>query len=83
MGNKSLLEKSVNIRASDFRFEDKVKKYKGYMNDKGKRIFGTMIKDLSTIDSGYQNFSENDITTRNDLIIDSFMNFLSSENLFI
>ena len=83
LGNKSLLEKSVNIRASDFRFEDKVKKYKGYMNDKGKRIFGTMIKDLSTIDSGYQNFSENDITTRNDLIIDSFMNFLSSENLFI
>jgi hypothetical protein len=26
LGNKSLLEKSVNIRVSDFRFEDKVKK---------------------------------------------------------
>ena len=43
LGNKSLLEKSVNIRVSDFRFEDKIKKYKGYMNDKGKYIDGTKI----------------------------------------
>ena len=26
LGNKSLLEKSVNIRVYDFRFEDKIKK---------------------------------------------------------
>ena len=43
LGNKSLLEKSVNIRVSDFRFEDKVKKYKGYMNDKGKHVKQLMV----------------------------------------
>ena len=82
LGNKSLLEKSVNIRVSDFRFEDKVKKYKGYMTDKGKHIDGTKIQDLLTIDERYQDFNENDIITRNKLIIDSFMNYLQEENLF-
>lgn len=82
LGNKSLLEKSVNIRVSDFRFEDKVKKYKGYMNDKGKHIEGTKIQDLLTIDDTYTDFNENDIITRNNLIIDTFINYLDSENLF-
>lgn len=82
LGNKSLLEKSVNIRVSDYRFEDKVKKYKGYMNDKGKHIDGTKIQDLLTIDTTYGNFDENDIIARNNLIIDTFINYLDSENLF-
>ena len=82
LGNKSLLEKSVNIRVSDYRFEDKVKKYKGYMNDKGKHIDGTKIQDLLTIDATYSNFDENDIIARNNLIIDTFINYLDSENLF-
>lgn len=82
LGNKSLLEKSVNIRVSDFRFEDKVKKYKGYMNDKGKHIDGTKIKDLLTIDTRYTNFNEADIESRNSLIIDEFIEYLSTENLF-
>ena len=82
LGNKSLLEKSVNIRVSDFRFEDKVKKYKGYMTDKGKHIDGTKIQDLLTIDERYHDFNENDIITRNKLIIDSFMDYLQEENLF-
>ena len=82
LGNKSLLEKSVNIRVSDFRFEDKVKKYKGYMNDKGKYIDGTKIQDLLTIDSRYQDFTEDDIVSRNNLIIESFMNYILSEKLF-
>jgi len=29
LGNKSLLEKRINIRATDYRFSDKVKYYKG------------------------------------------------------
>ena len=29
LGNKSLLEQRINIRASDYRFADKVKYYKG------------------------------------------------------
>jgi len=82
LGNKSLLEKSVNIRVSDFRFEDKVKKYKGYMNDKGKHIDGTKIHDLLTIDTRYEDFDEKDIESRNRLIIDTFIDYLSSENLF-
>ena len=52
------------------------------MNDKGKHIDGTKIQDLLTIDERYQDFNENDIVSRNDLIIESFMNYLSSENLF-
>ena len=82
LGNKSLLEKSVNIRVSDFRFKDKVKKYKGYINDKGKHIDGTKIQDLLTIDERYTNFDERDIESRNCLIIDSFIEYLSTENLF-
>lgn len=83
LGNKSLLEKSVNIRVSDFRFEDKVKKYKGYMNDKGKHIDGTKIQDLLTIDTKYRDFNETDIETRNGLIINTFIDYLDSENLFM
>ena len=83
LGNKSLIEKSVNIRVSDFRFEDKVKKYKGYMNDKGKHIDGTKIQDLLTIDTKYHDFNETDIETRNDLIINTFIDYLNSENLFM
>ena len=83
LGNKSLLEKSVNIRVSDFRFEDKVKKYKGYMNDSGKYIEGTKIQDLLTIDSRYEKFDENDIESRNDLIINTFIDYLDRENLLI
>lgn len=82
LGNKSLLEKSVNIRVSDYKFEDKVRKYKGYTNDKGKNIDGTKIYDLLTIDNKYTNFDEADIESRNNLIIDTFMEYLSNENLF-
>lgn len=83
LGNKSLLEKSVNIRVSDFRLEDKVKKYKGYMNDSGKYIEGTKIQDLLTIDNRYEKFDENDIESRNDLIINTFIDYLDRENLLI
>lgn len=82
LGNKSLLEKSVNIRVSDFRFEDKIKKYKGYMNDKGKYIDGTKIQDLLTLNARYKNFDEQDIESRNNLIIDTFIDYLSEEALF-
>ena len=83
LGNKSLLEKSVNIRVSDFRFKDKVKKYKGYITDKGKHINGTNIQDLLTIDSRYNEFNENDIISRNNLIIDTFIDYLNKEDLFL
>ena len=38
LGNKSLLEKRVNIRASDYRFEDKIKYYQGFVNSRGRQL---------------------------------------------
>lgn len=35
LGNKAILEKRINIRASDYRFEDKKKHYLGYRTSKG------------------------------------------------
>lgn len=82
LGNKSLLEKSINIRVSDFRFEDKMKKYKGYISDNGKNIVGTKIQDLLLLDKDYSEFNESDIESRNNLIINTFIDYLDSENLF-
>ena len=81
LGNKSLLEKSINIRVSDFRFEDKIKKYKGYTNDKGKVIEGTKIKELLSLNEIYKEFNEKDIEKRNNLIINTFINYLEIEDL--
>ena len=41
-----------------------------------------MIQDLLTIDTRYTNFNEADIESRNNLIVDEFIDYLSSENLF-
>ena len=68
---------------SDFRFEDKVKKYEWYINNKGKYIGGTKIQDLLTIGGKYNSFDEKDIVSRNSLIINTFIDYLFSENLFI
>ena len=46
---------------SDFRFDDKVKKYEWYINNKGKYIGGTKIQDLLTIGGKYNSFDEKDI----------------------
>ncbi|MBF1712039.1 MAG: DUF262 domain-containing protein, partial [Streptococcus sp.] len=49
LGNKSLLEKRINIRASDYRFEDKIKYYQGFDNSRGQRIGGTENLELKNI----------------------------------
>ena len=46
LGNKALLEKGINIRASDYRFEDKKKYYLGFTTDKGKVKEGTKVYEL-------------------------------------
>ena len=46
LGNKAVLEKRINIRASDYRFEDKKKYYNGYTNGQGKDKEGTIVKEL-------------------------------------
>ncbi|MDO5533017.1 DUF1524 domain-containing protein, partial [Sutterella sp.] len=79
LGNKSLLEKSINIRASDYRFEDKKKHYLG--TEVGNRARpGTVIRDLTNIAKAVD-FTESDIISRTERIIDAFMDELAANNL--
>lgn len=81
LGNKSLLEKTINIRASDYRFSDKIKYYKGFINDKNKKIEGTMISELIQLANTKTDFTEEDIIERNEKIVNEFINFLKQKKL--
>ena len=81
LGNKSLLEKRVNIRASDYRFEDKIKYYQGFDNSRGQRIGGTENLELKNISNVYKKFGEKEIFERTNLFIDDFMNLLDKNGL--
>jgi len=83
LGNKSLLEKRINIRASDYRFFDKTKYYQGYTNNKGQKKNGTIINDLLTLSKNQADFTEKDIEERNRQILDRFISFLNENNLII
>ena len=81
LGNKSLLEKRVNIRASDYRFEDKIKYYQGFVNSRGQCIGGTENLELKNISNVYKKFGEKEIVERTNLFIDDFMNLLDKNGL--
>lgn len=81
LGNKSVLEKRVNIRAADYRFEDKKKHYLGYVNDKGQHKDGTQINELVQMASTKPDFLESDIEARTDQIINSFVAYLDANGL--
>ena len=81
LGNKSLLEKRVNIRASDYRFEDKIKYYQGFDNSRGQRIGGTENLELKNIGNVYKKFGEKEIVEKTNLFIDDFMNLLDKNGL--
>ena len=81
LGNKVLLEKKINIRASDYRFTDKIKYYKGFVNDKGQKKEGTKILELQNFVKNKTDFTETDIDSRQNEIIDSFIDFLKQNNL--
>lgn len=81
LGNKAILEKKINIRASDYRFEDKKKYYLGFTNDKGQKKEGSKIVELQNFASNKTDFTEEDINSRHDLIIDTFIDFLKQNNL--
>ncbi len=80
LGNKSLLEKRINIRASDYRFEDKKKYYEGFVTVRGKVKEPTNIESLKKLTSK-TDFTETDILQRNNEIIEAFMEYLKSNNL--
>ena len=83
LGNKALLEKTINIRASDYRFEDKKKYYQGYTTDTGKDKPATAIVELKKMAAAKDDFLENDISSRKGTIIDSFINYLKVNNLLL
>lgn len=80
LGNKSLLEKRINIRASDYRFSDKKKYYTGFTTPKGEKK-PTEIVELIELADQLQDFTEADIETRNQKILDSFIEYLKTNNL--
>ena len=81
LGNKSLLEEKINIRASDYRFADKTKYYQGFTNDKGQVKQGTIIAELKKLPTINVDFTEQDIENRNKEIIEGFLNFLKANAL--
>ena len=81
LGNKSFLEKKVNIRASDYRFEDKKKYYKGYVNSSGQKKEGTKIAELLDFVENNNDFVESDIENRKEIILDEFINYLYKKTL--
>ena len=76
LGNKALLEKRINIRATDYRFEDKVKYYQGYKNKEG-----TKIQELRCLAESIADFTEKDILTRGEKIMSAFLDYLEENGL--
>ena len=77
LGNKALLEKRINIRASDYRFSDKKIYYLGLL--KGKEP--TFNRELRHIAETQNDFTEYDILERNEKIFDAFIEYLAQNNL--
>ena len=72
LGNKALLEQRINIRASDYRFADKVKYYKGLHKKKAP----TRIYELLEMADQQTDFTEDDIVRRNERILNGFVDYL-------
>lgn len=81
LGNKILLEKRINIRASDYRFTDKKKYYEGFTNSKGQIKEGTGVVELLDLTATSADFTENDIIDRYKKMIDCFINYLQKNSL--
>ena len=81
LGNKSLLEKNINIRASDYRFEDKKKYYIGFTNSRNQKKEGTRIKELLDLAETNTDFTEVDIEKREAEIISKFIEFMDKNGL--
>lgn len=80
LGNKAVLEKRINIRAADFRFEDKIKYYKGFTNARNQFKTGTQNNELLTL-TQTTDFTEQDISDRDVRIIEGFIEYLRANNL--
>ncbi|MBQ3337950.1 MAG: hypothetical protein IJG80_11185 [Selenomonadaceae bacterium] len=79
LGNKTLLEKTINIRASDYRLHDKKIFYLG----DGKSKPGTFNLELRHIAKTRFDFTERDVLYRNEKIFAAFVEFLREQNLLL
>ena len=79
LGNKILLEASINIRASDYRFDDKKKIYGGALR-RGKNKDSSKVYEISELIS-CKEFEESQINERTGLVLDKFFDFLRKEEL--
>lgn len=80
LGNKSLLERNINIGASDYRFGDKAKCYKGLVAGKGERKI-TKIYELLQLADSHKDFAGDSITLRSMRMLDRFIDYLNDNNL--
>ncbi len=83
LGNKTLLEKRINIGAADYRFADKKKYYLGWQPPgKGKKFQdGTFNLELRHLAENRDDFTERDIIARNEEIFDAFVEYLRGQEL--
>ena len=81
LGNKSMLERRINIQASDYRFQDKCDYYEGFPNNPNKKRKGTKIKELLDLSNNLNDFTEDEIRNRETKIISSFTKFIKDNEL--
>lgn len=79
LGNKVLLEASINVRAADYRFEDKRKIYSGAMR-RGRQTAPSKIAEIDELKQ-IDKFEEEDILSRETKMLDAFFSLLCTENL--
>ena len=82
LGNKALLEKRINIRASDYRFQDKEKYYTGFRARKTYKL-GTKIQELLDLIHAKKDFTEADIEIRTKKMIHLFIGYLRENGLIM
>lgn len=80
LGNKAILEKRINIRASDYRFEDKKKYYNGYETPRSPKA-GTKVRELTNLAASNTDFTESDIENRYNSILNAFVDYLKANEL--
>ena len=79
LGNKILLESSINIKASDYSFEDKKKFYSGEQR-RGNYKEPSKVSEISNL-TNYDEFEEKQVIDRTNKILDRFFEFLQTEEL--
>ena len=79
LGNKSMLEKRINVYASNLPFANKKIYYTGKI--KKKNTMPTFNLELLKLSNEKNNFTENDILERNEQIFEGLTSYLQQNNL--